>query len=57
MNSSVFGVYGLIMRMQVNSPSDSPNMMQVLLAGSGSGVATSCVYLLILVLLYAHLSI
>ncbi|KAI5476144.1 carnitine acyl carnitine carrier, mitochondrial [Pseudohyphozyma bogoriensis] len=40
-NASVFGTYGLFMRMLSPEPSQTPTLGQILVAGSGSGVATS----------------
>lgn len=40
-NAFVFGVYGFFMNVQLSSPNDTPTLMQIGLAGMGSGVVNS----------------
>lgn len=43
-NASVFGFYGVAMRLQLNSPNDSPTLTQITIAGTFSGLFTSYVF-------------
>lgn len=38
MNALLFGVYGFFMDIQMKNPGDDPTLMQIYLAGTGSGV-------------------
>lgn len=38
MNALLFGVYGFFMDIQMKNPGDDPTLMQIYLAGTGSGI-------------------
>ncbi|GJJ73371.1 solute carrier family 25 (mitochondrial carnitine/acylcarnitine transporter), member 20/29 [Entomortierella parvispora] len=40
-NALLFGVYGFFMDIQMKNPGDDPTLMQIFLAGTGSGVVNS----------------
>jgi len=37
-NALLFGVYGFFMDIQMKNPGDDPTLMQIYLAGTGSGI-------------------
>jgi solute carrier family 25 carnitine/acylcarnitine transporter 20/29 len=37
-NALLFGVYGFFMDIQMANPTDDPTLLQIFLAGTGSGV-------------------
>ncbi|KAF8948725.1 hypothetical protein BGZ47_003052 [Haplosporangium gracile] len=41
-NALLFGVYGFFMDIQMKNPGDDPTLMQIYLAGTGSGIVNSC---------------
>ncbi|KAF9189340.1 hypothetical protein BGZ51_009654 [Haplosporangium sp. Z 767] len=41
-NALLFGVYGFFMDIQMDSPGSDPTLMQIYLAGTGSGIVNSC---------------
>ncbi|KAG0264099.1 hypothetical protein BG011_007494 [Mortierella polycephala] len=42
-NALLFGVYGFFMDIQMKNPSDDPTLMQIYLAGTGSGIVNSVI--------------